>query len=394
MSFIRTKEIPPGSGNHYEYEVESYRDGDSVRQRVIRYIGRVGGGGRSAVRSRKPEKKSEAPFSLGNLPEVVEQKPEVLSQTMIEFSENIPEDKKSQMAIWLKALPPKAKINLTHITMQPPLEPTQTQSPIAMHGGGRIGFWGDKRITPFNFYHEVGHEIIETDNYHGDGNILPNFSRLIGADSKSIAAEEVFAQEFSDWVRNPDSVTHKVGQYFNDTFGESPAIERVSKTTVNSKGENPEAPKPDIVPVMTEQKLEAKPASLPVSSGAEVPEQKPFAKSEKVQIPMGRNPKSRAKVEAPRYVYHDVRSRGLAPNGGISGYSLKGMAGEKDLYNLYSDPNPEAGYVYLSLEPLSPRAHKIDLSKIDADSVRFTGQAEGYLLYRGSIPPEAIVKDS
>lgn len=43
MSFIRAKEIPPGSGRWYDYEVEDYREGGRVKQRVIRYIGRSGG---------------------------------------------------------------------------------------------------------------------------------------------------------------------------------------------------------------------------------------------------------------------------------------------------------------------------------------------------------------
>jgi hypothetical protein len=42
MSFIRAKEIPPGSGRWYDYEVEDYREGEHVKQRVIRYIGRSG----------------------------------------------------------------------------------------------------------------------------------------------------------------------------------------------------------------------------------------------------------------------------------------------------------------------------------------------------------------
>ncbi len=40
MSFIRAKEIPPHSGNWYDYEVESYWNGGKPRQRHIRYIGR------------------------------------------------------------------------------------------------------------------------------------------------------------------------------------------------------------------------------------------------------------------------------------------------------------------------------------------------------------------
>ncbi|MDD4875874.1 MAG: hypothetical protein PHQ86_01900 [Dehalococcoidales bacterium] len=42
MSFIRTKEIPPHSGNFYEYEVMDYWDNGHVRQKVIQYIGKSG----------------------------------------------------------------------------------------------------------------------------------------------------------------------------------------------------------------------------------------------------------------------------------------------------------------------------------------------------------------
>ena len=40
MSFIRAKEIPPHSGNWYDYEVESIWNKGKVIQRHIRYIGR------------------------------------------------------------------------------------------------------------------------------------------------------------------------------------------------------------------------------------------------------------------------------------------------------------------------------------------------------------------
>jgi putative transposase len=40
MSFIRAKEIPPGSGNWYDYEVKTIHEGNKVRQKVIRYIGK------------------------------------------------------------------------------------------------------------------------------------------------------------------------------------------------------------------------------------------------------------------------------------------------------------------------------------------------------------------
>ena len=40
MTFIRAKEIPPGSGNWYDYEVETIHEGKKVIQKVIRYIGK------------------------------------------------------------------------------------------------------------------------------------------------------------------------------------------------------------------------------------------------------------------------------------------------------------------------------------------------------------------
>jgi len=42
MAFIRTKEIPLGSGNWYDYEVETVHEGGKVIQRHIRYLGRHG----------------------------------------------------------------------------------------------------------------------------------------------------------------------------------------------------------------------------------------------------------------------------------------------------------------------------------------------------------------
>jgi transposase-like protein len=45
MTFIRAKEIPPGSGNWYDYEVKTVHEGKHVRQKVIQYIGRSAKGG-------------------------------------------------------------------------------------------------------------------------------------------------------------------------------------------------------------------------------------------------------------------------------------------------------------------------------------------------------------
>ena len=40
--FIRAKEIPPGSGNWYDYEVMTTHEGSHVRQKVIKSLGRSG----------------------------------------------------------------------------------------------------------------------------------------------------------------------------------------------------------------------------------------------------------------------------------------------------------------------------------------------------------------
>ncbi len=55
MTFIRAKEIPPGSGNWYDYEVKCVWEKGHPRQKVIRYIGKsskslshLGGGARVA----------------------------------------------------------------------------------------------------------------------------------------------------------------------------------------------------------------------------------------------------------------------------------------------------------------------------------------------------------
>ncbi len=51
MSFIRSKQIPPRTGNWYDYEVETIHKGDRVIQKFIRYIGRSdkAGGSRASL---------------------------------------------------------------------------------------------------------------------------------------------------------------------------------------------------------------------------------------------------------------------------------------------------------------------------------------------------------
>jgi len=66
MSFIRSKEIPPRSGNWYDYEVKTIHEGKKVRQKVIRYIGRSSlrpsrSGGLNGVMASSPVIASPAP---------------------------------------------------------------------------------------------------------------------------------------------------------------------------------------------------------------------------------------------------------------------------------------------------------------------------------------------
>lgn len=57
MSFVRSKEIPPRSGNWYDYEVETVHIGGKTIQKHIQYLGKKGGKhkpliGGSGLRSR------------------------------------------------------------------------------------------------------------------------------------------------------------------------------------------------------------------------------------------------------------------------------------------------------------------------------------------------------
>ena len=42
MSFVRAKEIPPHSGNWYDYEVQTIHQKGKVIQKYIRYLGKSG----------------------------------------------------------------------------------------------------------------------------------------------------------------------------------------------------------------------------------------------------------------------------------------------------------------------------------------------------------------
>jgi transposase-like protein len=70
MSFIRAKQIPPRTGNWYDYEVMTIHEGSKVRQKVLRYIGRSGRNGGSARSSRAIRQTVTAPVIVASTPAI------------------------------------------------------------------------------------------------------------------------------------------------------------------------------------------------------------------------------------------------------------------------------------------------------------------------------------
>jgi len=105
-----------------------------------------------------------------------------------------------------------------------------------------------------------------------------------------------------------------------------------------------------------------------------------------IEIPMG---KGHARTYAPSILYHSLRSRTLTPNGSIKGYPLSTK--EIELADMWREPSPD-GYVWLSPQPYSSDALAINAGALNPEDLRYTGQSEGFLLHKGSIPAEAILK--
>jgi hypothetical protein len=63
MSFVRAKEIPPRSGNWYDYEVKCILEDGKPRQKVIQYLGKHGPdySGKLIANTGKPVKTGSSP---------------------------------------------------------------------------------------------------------------------------------------------------------------------------------------------------------------------------------------------------------------------------------------------------------------------------------------------
>jgi len=91
-------------------------------------------------------------------------------------------------------------------------------------------------------------------------------------------------------------------------------------------------------------------------------------------------------IDVPRYYYHVKRSD--IPRGkGIQAYTIR----ETEAADRFGGDYANHKYIWMGVVPLSFPAFKVDITKLDNDNLRFTGQAEGHLLHRGDIPEEAIV---
>lgn len=108
---------------------------------------------------------------------------------------------------------------------------------------------------------------------------------------------------------------------------------------------------------------------------------------EMVTIPMGR--KGRATTKVVSVLYHNLRGREMGPEGQILGYPLSPK--EAELADLFDGPSPD-GYVWLSQHGIGSNDLQIDVTALDPNNLRYTGQSEGYLLHKGSIPADAIIR--
>lgn len=112
--------------------------------------------------------------------------------------------------------------------------------------------------------------------------------------------------------------------------------------------------------------------------------------SEMIEIPMG--PRGRATIKCPSILYHSLRGRKLGLDGSILPYKLSDR--ESELASMF-DGDSAAGFIWLAQTPnYGGETLRIDANKLDPRNLRWTGQAEGFILHRGAIPADAIFKNT
>ncbi len=240
MSFVRLKEIPPGSGNYYSYRVHSERDGDTVRQIFEEYLGRSSG-----ERTPKERVKKEPKTKVVETQTV--QEPEAKIEPIKESTEVAPKiempkeqtEIKNTEDIVLKGLDPNQRKNW---------EIVKPQNPSVVEYGDKTENIGGK-ITVSKEQFELGyddvavrHELLHdtaleneetfAKNVLNAGNTVtdqmhPSFSRYtdrekISEDFVSSATEWLLGTRFKDDLKagriTPEEVESRMS-YF-DNFAE------------------------------------------------------------------------------------------------------------------------------------------------------------------------------
>jgi len=137
-----------------------------------------------------------------------------------------------------------------------------------------------------------------------------------------------------------------------------------------------------------EAKGEPAPTPAPVDTTQELDEDEQITPSEdpnKIYIPsVYSDTRPAGKEEVPKFFYHDTQGRGLNEEGGIDAYDTPERRGGIK-QSVYLDQSPRPGGVKIETAKL-PNVMGGTLGNL-----RHTGQAEGYYVYKGSIPAEAIV---
>jgi hypothetical protein len=88
-----------------------------------------------------------------------------------------------------------------------------------------------------------------------------------------------------------------------------------------------------------------------------------------------------------RYWYHLPRGR-RTPVGALRAYTIR----ETEAADSFRGDYKNGKYIWLAHYPLYGKGmYIIDITKLNNDDMRFTGQAEGHMLHRGDIPASAIV---
>jgi hypothetical protein len=95
----------------------------------------------------------------------------------------------------------------------------------------------------------------------------------------------------------------------------------------------------------------------------------------------------------PRYVYHQVASRGFSKEGGISPYQYRREAGIGEAVDDAFGQKTDKVIWLSSKKDYGADSVKIDLSKLDPTKLRNTGQGEQNVWYNGEISKDAIVKE-